>query len=177
MKKIGVPPKVGVGEVVRWGGLLQLNIPFLKLKVAILKNICVIWSWNLQGVLELSFPFYKRLKNRSNFNVQNRFGKILNFSRKIPISGFARNIWRHNFVTPWPILVIKVSMVWRDRYLAIDIKIKFIEALIAKIQGGWNPQSPWLDVRWLDERIKPFLLSLCISIYIHVYCICNYVSL
>ncbi len=78
----------------------------------------MIWNWNLQGVLELSFSFYKR-KKRGNSDVQNFFGKswiFTYFFPKIAIFSFARDIWRHNFVTRWPSLLIEVSMVRRDQY-------------------------------------------------------------
>ncbi len=61
------------------------------------------------------------------------------FSRNTPIFSFARDIWRH---TPWPILVIEVSMVGGDQYLSIYTKIKFIKSLVAKIQGGLQPPPP-----------------------------------
>ena len=137
-------------------GLFQLNIRFLKLKVASLKNICMIWSWNLQVVLELSFPLLQTEKNTvklrcSELFWQNHFHL---FFGKIPIFSFALDILRHNFVTSWPILVIEVSTVRRHPYLSIDIKTKFIKSLVAKIQGSCN-NSRWLDVlqklRWLDE--------------------------
>ena len=83
-----------------------------------------------------------------------KFWIFTHFSRKIPIFGFARDIWRHIFVTPWPILVIEVSMVRGGQYLSIDTK--FIETLDAKIQGGGLHNPRWLDVlqkknRCLDE--------------------------
>ncbi len=46
-------------------------------------------------------------------------------------------------------------MVRGDQYLSIDTKTKFIETLVAKIQGGLQQPPRWLDVlqkiRWLDE--------------------------
>ncbi len=48
-------------------------------------------------------------------------------------------------------------MVKEDQYLAIDVKTKFIEMLVAKIQGVATTPRPWLEVlqkkqqRWLDE--------------------------
>ncbi len=46
-------------------------------------------------------------------------------------------------------------MVRGGQYLSIDTKTKFIETLVAKIQGGVATTPPWLDVlqkiRWLDE--------------------------
>ncbi len=42
-------------------------------------------------------------------------------------------------------MVIEVSMVRRDQKLSIDTKIKFIETLVAKIQGVQQPPL-WLDV-------------------------------
>ena len=46
-------------------------------------------------------------------------------------------------------------MVRGAQYLSIDTKTKFIETLVAKIQGGIATTPRWLDVlqkmAWLDE--------------------------
>ncbi len=71
---------------------------------------------------------------------------------KIPIFDFARDIERHNFVTPWPILVIEVSMVRRDQHLSIDTKAKIMKTMVAKIQGALQPRLDVLHkIRWLNE--------------------------
>ena len=61
------------------------------------------------------------------------------------IFSFARDIWLHNYVTSWWILLIDVSMVRDDQYLSIVTEIKFIQALIAKMQGkAFYTKIPWL---------------------------------
>ncbi len=66
----------------KWIIQLVHNIPFLKLKVTILKNLCIIWSWNLQGVLELSFLLYKR---KNKIPLLAKFWIFTHFLWKIPI--------------------------------------------------------------------------------------------
>ena len=62
------------------------------------------------------------------------------------------SLWRHNYVAPWPIVLILVCMDREGPYLPIDTKINFIGGL-ENIGGCNNP--PWLDVlqkmAWLDE--------------------------
>ena len=76
------------------------------------------------------------------------------FFVKITIFSFACDIWCHSFVTPWPILLIEVSMVRGYQYLSIYTKTKFIETVVAEIQGVQQPPS-WLDllqkICWSDK--------------------------
>ncbi len=72
-KKLVVPPKVGgrVGrqswEVVREGGMLQSNICFSELKVAIFQKYMHDGASTYRVMLELSFPFYKRKHKTKNW--------------------------------------------------------------------------------------------------------------
>ena len=131
----------------------------------------------LQGVLELSFPFYKhthtphthtthphthKKKKPVKFRCLELFGKILNFHPFfVKNPNFRLRTWhiRHNFVTLLPILVIKVSMVRGDQYLSIDIKTKFIETLVAKIQGERLQQIRWLDEGYWSRQNSLWILN------------------
>ena len=86
---------------------------------------------------------YKQ-KTRWNSDIQNFYSEILNFhlfyAKKSQFSSIFRSgmsLWRHNYVTLWPIVLILVCMDREGPYLSIDTKI------------------PWLDVlqkiAWLDE--------------------------
>ena len=83
-KKIGGTTLPG-GRVSRQSqrvrGLMQ---PFQVLenrKIAILKNICILWRWNLQKMLELPFFFcISKKTNRWNSDIQNFYSEILNFA-------------------------------------------------------------------------------------------------
>ena len=87
------------------GGLMQ---PFQFLenrKFAILKNICILWCWNLQITISL---LYKQ-KTRWNSDIQNFYSEIWIFAyftpKKSQFSSILRSgmsLWRHNYVTPWP---------------------------------------------------------------------------
>ena len=82
---------------------------------------------------------YKQ-KTRWNSDIQNFYSEIFNFRllKKSQFSSIFRSgmsLWRHNYVTPWPIVLILVCM---DRaregpYLPIDTKIKVIGGSVWKI--------------------------------------------
>ena len=98
------------------------------------------------------------LKLTKHCDVQNFYSEILNFclffAKKSQFSGPACFLWRHNYVTPWPIVLILVCMNREGSYLPIDTKINFIKCSVRKIYGGLQ-HPPWLDVlqkiAWLDE--------------------------
>ena len=81
------------------------------------------------------FLLYKQ-KTRWNSDIQNFYTEILNFRLF-----FAKNrnfhvrhvLWRHNYVTPWPIVLILVCMNREGPYLLIDTKINFIGGSVRKI--------------------------------------------
>ena len=85
-------------------------------------------------------------KTRWNSDIQNFYSEILNFSpifRKMSqFSGSACFLWRHNYVTPWPILLILVCMNRKGPYLPIDTKINFIGGSVRKIEGGGCNNPP-----------------------------------
>ena len=125
----------------RVGGLMQ---PFQFLenrKFAVLKNICILWCWNLQNMLELPFHFcISKKKKRWNSDIQNFYSEILNFrlfyAKKSQFSSIFRSgmsLWRHNYVTPWSIVLILVCMDREGPYLPINTKINFIGGSVWKI--------------------------------------------
>ncbi len=77
------------------------------------------------------------------------FGKILNFHLffpKIPIFSFERDVWRHNLVTPGPILLAEVSMVRRDQYLSTDATEKKVHSGFGCENSGGCNNPRLLDV-------------------------------
>ena len=82
---------------------------------------------------------YKQ-KTRWNSDIQNFYSEILNFrlfyAKKSQFSSIFRSgmsLWRHNYVTPWPIVLILVCMKREGPYLPIDTKSNFIGGLVWKI--------------------------------------------
>ena len=80
------------------------------------------------------FLLYKQ-KTRWNSDIQNFYSEIFDFSpifrKKIAIFRFGMFLWRHNYVTPCPILLILVCM--NREYLPSDTKINFIGGSVRKI--------------------------------------------
>ena len=82
---------------------------------------------------------YKQ-KTRWNSDIQNFYSEILNFRlflrKKSQFSAIFRSgvsLWRHNYVMPWPIVLILVCMDREGPYLPIDTKINFIGGSVWKI--------------------------------------------
>ena len=82
---------------------------------------------------------YKQ-KTRWNSDIQNFYSEILNFrlfyaqNRNLAqFSGPGVSLWRHNYVTPWPIVLMLVCMDREGPYLPIDTKINFIGGSVWKI--------------------------------------------
>ncbi len=139
-------------------GLLQPRIIFVTKSRHLKKKYVHDMELKLTGCIGIVISLLQTQKNRWNSDVQNFFWQNFEFlpifRKKIQIFGFARDIWRHNFVTPWPILVIEVSMGKGAQYLSIDTKTKFIETLVAKIQEVATPllvRRTLQKIRWLDE--------------------------
>ena len=72
------------------------------------------------------FLLYKQ-KTQWNFDIQNFYSEILNFLnfrlfffKKIAIFRSGMFLWRHNYVTPWPIELILVCMNRENPYLSIS---------------------------------------------------------
>ena len=96
------------------------------------------------------FLLYKQ-NTQWNSDIQNFNSEILIFKKnfylffaeKIEIFRSGMFLWRHNYVTHWPIVLILVCMDRGGPYLPIDTK------------GGGCNNPPWLDVlqklAWLDE--------------------------
>ena len=81
-----------------------------------------------------------KLKTRWNSDIQNFYSKIVNFrlfyAKNRKCSSIFRSgmyLWRHNYVTPWPIVLILVCMDREGPYLPIDTKINFIGGSVWKI--------------------------------------------
>ena len=79
-------------------------------------------------------------KTRWNSDIQNFYSEILNFRlfwrKKSQFSSIFRcgmSLWRHNYVTPWPIVLILACMNRKGPYLPIDTKINFIGGSVRKI--------------------------------------------
>ena len=84
------------------------------------------------------FLLYEQ-KTRWNYDIQNLYSEILNFwnfryfPQKIAIFRSGMFLWRYNYVTPWPIVLILVCIDRGGPYLPIDIKINFIGGSVRKI--------------------------------------------
>ena len=88
--------------------------------------------------------FLCKQKTRWNSDIQNFYSEILNFhifTQSIAIFRSGILLWRHNYVTPRPIVLNLVCM---SPYLPIDTKINFIGVRFGKSRGLQQP--PWLDV-------------------------------
>ena len=81
------------------------------------------------------FLLYKQ-KTRWNSDIQNFYSEILNFRlfyAKYRNFQVRHVLWRHNYVTPWLIVLILVCMSREGPYLPIDTKINFIGGSVWKI--------------------------------------------
>ena len=138
-KKLGVSTLPG-GRVSRQSqrvkGVDATFFSFKKTVVAFLKNICILWCWNLQNRLELPFPFCISKKPGEILIFRTfiaKFWIFANFTQKIAIFRSGMFLWRHNYVTPWPIVLILVCMNKEGPYLHTDTKINFIGGSVRKI--------------------------------------------
>ena len=61
------------------------------------------------------------------------FAVLRKKSQLSSIFRFGVSLWRHNYVTPWPIVLILVYMDREGPYLPIDTKINFIGGSVWKI--------------------------------------------
>ena len=147
-----------------------------------MKHICILWCWNLQNTLELQFYFCIS-KNPGEILIFRTFVAkfcIFAFPKKIAIFRSGMFLWRHNYVTPWPIVLILVCMNRDGPYLPIDTKINFIGVRFGKSREGMQ-QPPlvrrvtknslvrrglikecWVVLRWelMEESLIPDALGL-----------------
>ena len=113
-----------------------------------MKNVCILWCWNLQNTLELPFSFCINKKLGEILIFRTFIAKVwilnvrLFFAKKIAIFGSGMFLWRHNYVTPWPIVLILVCMNREDPYLPVGTKINSIGGLVRKIYGGGCNKTP-----------------------------------
>ena len=131
-KKIGGTTLPGVGVDATFSVFRHFNSPFWK------KNICTLWCLNLQNMLELPFSFCISKKPGEILIFRTfvaKFGIFVYFSQKKKVALFRSGmfLWRHNYVTPWPYVLILVCMNREGPYLPIDTKINFIGSSIRKI--------------------------------------------
>ena len=86
--------------------------------------------------VEITIFFLYKQKTRWNSDIQNFYSEISNFClfyakyRNFQVRQF---LWRHNYVTPWLIVLILVCMSRKGPYLLIDTKINFIGGSVWKI--------------------------------------------
>ena len=126
---------------------------------AILKNICILWCWNLQYMLELPLSCCISKKPSAILIFRTFTAKFwifwifAYFTQNIAIFRSGIVSWRHNYVTPWPIVLILVCMSREGPYLPIDIKINTIGSSVWTIWGGScnNPPHVLQKITWLDE--------------------------
>ena len=87
--------------------------------------------------VDITIFFLYKQKTRWNSDIQNFYSEIVNFrlffATKIAIFRSGMFLWRHNYVTPWPIVLILVCMNREDPYLPIVNKINFIGGSVRKI--------------------------------------------
>ena len=106
------------------------------------------------------FLLYKQ-KNRWNSDFRTfiaKFWIFAYFMQNIAIFRSGMFLWRQNYVTPWPIVLILVCMSREGPHLLIDTKINFIGVRFGKSREGVATIPSWLDVlqkiAWLDEGLK-----------------------
>ena len=94
----------------------------------------------LKLMLELSFSFCisKKPDEILIFRIFiATFWIFVYFLQNIAIFRSGMFLWRHDYVTPWPILLILVCMNREGPYLPIDTNLG---------KGLQQPPPPWLDV-------------------------------
>ena len=143
----------------RVGGWCNL-FSFKKTLIRHIEKISAYYGAKLKNMLELPFSFCVSKKPGEILIFRTfiaKFWMFWIFAYFLQISQFSRSgvsLWRHNYVTPWPIILILVCMNRGGPYLPIDTKINFIGGSVRKILRGCN-NPPWLDVlqkiAWLDE--------------------------
>ena len=78
------------------------------------------------------FLLYKQ-KTRWNSDIQNFYSEIFAFfTQNIAIFRSGIVLWRHNYITPKPIVLILVCISREGPYLPIDTKINFIGGSVWK---------------------------------------------
>ena len=109
------------------------------------------------------FLLYKQ-KILWNSDIQNFYSEILNFhlfyaKKKIVTLVSGIFLWRHNYVTPWPIVLILVCMNGEGLYLATDTKIKtslFVFRRLSNIVKYLSPPP-------VSSRLRLFLINVPIT--------------
>ena len=126
---------------------------FNEFDVATLRNICILWSWNLRNIFKFSF-FFCISKTPGEILLFRTFNFGLFFT-KIAIFRFRHVLWRHNYITARAILFVCID--WGDQYFSFYTKSKFMEGWVIKNTGrGLQQSHTWLQVLekkkdWLDE--------------------------
>ena len=142
-KKMGVPPYPG-GRVSRQsqrmgGGLFNL-FSFKKTFICNFEKYLHTMMLKLTEHVGITIFLLYKQKPRWNSDIQNFHSEILNclnfrlfFAKKNRNFQVRHVLWRHNYVTPRPIVLILVCMDRRGPYLPIDTKINFIWGSVWKI--------------------------------------------
>ena len=81
--------------------------------------------------VEITISLLYKQNTRWNSDIQNFYSEILNFrlfyAKNRNLAQFSgMSFWGHNYVTPWPIVLILVCMDRESPCLPIDTKINFI---------------------------------------------------
>ena len=121
-----------------------------------------LWCWNLQNMLELPFSFCISKKPGEILIFRTYMAKFwifAYFAQNIAIFRSAMFLWRHNYVTPWLIVLILVCMSREDPYLPIDTKINFIGVRFGKSGEGVATNPPWLEVVTKNSLVRRGLRS------------------
>ena len=130
-KRLGASLYQGVGKAVKVGEWDRCNL----LKFFVCFVLFCFWNfklpfWKISAyneaeTLKPTKPVWivilllDKQKTRCNFDIQNFHSEILFFSREISRSDMF--LWRQNYVTPQPIVLILVCMDRGDQYLLIPI--------------------------------------------------------
>ena len=125
---VGYKPSKSEGE----GGWCNL-FSFRKQKIRYFEKYLYTMTLKLTEHVGITIFLLYKQKNRWNSDIQNFYSEILNFHLFYAIFRSGVSLWRHNYVTPRPIVLILVCMDREGPYLPIDIKINFIGGSIWKI--------------------------------------------
>ena len=90
----------------------------VRITISLLNKQKTQWNSDNQNFYSVNFEFSPILRKKSQFSSIFRSGMSL---------------WRHNYVTPFPIVLILVCMDREGPYLPIDTKINFMGGSVWKI--------------------------------------------
>ena len=124
----------------RVGGVDATFSVFRKQKIRHFEKYLPTMMLKLTEHVGITISLLYKQKTRWNSDIQNFYTEIFEFSpilrKKSQFSSIFRSgvsLWPHNYVTPWPIVLILVCMDRKGPYLPIDTKINFIGGSVWKI--------------------------------------------